>query len=147
MDERDAANLLIGVNLGETARAAPEAVARYRALVAMHGNHDAEFGNELEKMLAAARDRRLQEYVAELVAKFGTPNNLASRQPRYELEIHFQKPRPSALIRMKIPDLAEGHVRFDQVDENEFVRPIGDRRETVAIGHDTITAVGIFLRG
>jgi hypothetical protein len=148
MTERDAANLLIAANVADIARSAPESVRRYRALMAASGNRTGEFGRELEKMLSAAKEQALQDYLIKLVNAFG-PAKAESRKektyPRYEMELQFDKPRASATIWVRIPSVAVGSVRFDSVDEDRTARRIVDRRESIVISQQFISSVGLVL--
>lgn len=148
MMEKDAANLLIAVNVADTARTAPEMVSKYRTLLAGGKKQSTEFGHELEKLIFAAKNGSIPEYCMGFVRAFGKSGEpLGMRKfPRdhYRFEIQFKKPNAVVVIKLtttaivifKAPDYGPGIRRRDV-----------DRYEHVAISHRTILRVGDVLRG
>ena len=138
MTAKDAANLVIAANTAETARSAPEAVRRYRALEAHKG---IEFGRVLDEMIDAAARRRLAEYLLDL--GFGPARNLrdqfghALRQ--IAMRIEFTQGRPTAVIECRIPSTAMPKVLAFYPARQDREK---DRRIITTITHKTILAVG-----
>ena len=150
MSERDAANLLIAVNVANTARVAPRIVERYRGLRARSATFDADFGAEFEKLLRAARTRTMANFVANLVRLAPRRSPLASTlydAEDYEMEIRFKKPTPGVTIDVTVPR-EEITVPISFYERREG-RPtaVSDLVIGFAITERTIFAVGKLLRG
>jgi hypothetical protein len=135
MTAKDAANLLIAANTAETARSAPEAVRRFRALEAK----GIEFGRVLEEMIDAAARRRLAEYLLEL--GFGPARNLRDQfgptLRQFAMRIEFIQGRPAAVIECRIPSTAMPKFLAFYPARQDREK---DRRTTIT--HKTILAVG-----
>jgi hypothetical protein len=150
MSERDAANLLIAVNVADTARVAPRIVERYRGLRARSATFDADFGAEFEKLLRAARTRTMANFVASLVRLAPGRSPLASTlydAEDYEMEIRFKKPTPGVTIYVAAPrEEITASISFYERREG---RPtaVSDLVIGFAISQRTIFAVGKLLRG
>lgn len=145
MDERDAASLLIAVNMADTARSAPAAVAQYWALQAKR-SRTTKFGIVLEQLISAARREVLTEYLTDMVALLGAPNHVLGRRPfATQISIEFEKPTPSVVVGIS-----------DQRGRNDYIEFLdrglrsgetsGDRRERTRITQRTILAVADILR-
>ncbi|TYO65751.1 hypothetical protein FXV83_15150 [Bradyrhizobium hipponense] len=148
MDERDAVNLLIGVNVADTARSAPGAVAQYRALLAKRRNRTSEFGGELEELLSAAKRECLADYVMKTVTLLGAQGHVLGRKrftnEAYRFEIEFGKPLPSVVLGIWGPNRQNAYIDFfgrQPIDEVH-----GDRKERTRITERTIRAVADVLR-
>jgi hypothetical protein len=144
MSETDAANLLIAVNGAETARAAPQAVRRFRALRTNHKNQR-EFGSVLEEIIAAAVRLELVEYLHRLYLPTVDANRSKRRvaSGTFDMKIEFEFNRPMAVIECRIPATAMPmHLPF--YPQKSTVRAESDRRTT--IGHRTILAVAEMMR-
>jgi hypothetical protein len=145
MNEQDASNLIIAVNVAETARSAPEAVLRYRALRA--SEKIAAFGRVLEEMLSAATTRGLPDYLLSL--GFGPSRDGPDRKryisENFDMKIEFKQARPPVVIECRVPSSAmPKFISFYPVREGGAVRIDGDRRTTIS--HRTIIAVGELFR-
>ncbi|SDG35453.1 hypothetical protein SAMN05216338_10018 [Bradyrhizobium sp. Rc2d] len=153
MDERDVANLLIGINVADTARTAPAAVAEYRALRAKRNQRaseaGSEFGTEFEELIWSARRKCLANYVMKTVSLFGSRNHVLGRKPfpneAYRFSIAFDN-IPSILLGISIfRSSTMDFVSFkDQRQPEPKVR--GDRKVTTTITDRTILAVADALR-
>jgi len=149
MSVGDAANLLIAVNVADTARTAPEMVKRYRRLRASSKTWSAYFGTEFEKLLAAARIGTMADSVAHLVRLAPGRSPLVSNRydaEEYEFEIGFRKPLPAVTIYVAAPrGERPDAIRFSERAENSSAI-VSDRIVGVAITERTIFAVGELLR-
>jgi hypothetical protein len=104
MTETDAANLLIAVNVADTARAVPDMVNRYRRISSRVGI--TEFGNQFEKLLQAAGTGTIADYVGSLLGREKVPSPLVSKRYKpadYELSIKFRKHIPLVTIYVAAP--------------------------------------------
>jgi hypothetical protein len=150
MSDRDAANLLIAVNVADTARTAPRIVERYRGLRADSRARNARFGPEFETLILAARTGTMAAVAAHLVRLAPGRSRLASRRydvEDYEILIKFHKPIPKvsfyiAAPRGETPDLIEF---FERAENSSAIG--SDQIVEVAITERTILAVGELLRG
>lgn len=152
MSERDAANLLIAVNVADTARTAPEMVKRYRRLRASSKTWRAYFGTEFEKLLSAARTGTMADVVADLVRLAPGCSALASNRydaEEYEIEIRFRKPISEVTLYVTAPRGGKADaistIRFSERAENSSAT-VSDRIVNVSITERTIFAVGELLR-
>ena len=106
MTDRDAANLLIAVNVADTARAAPETVELYGRLRASSKTWSSNFGPELGSLISGVRTGTMADSVSSLVRLASERSRLVSRRydaENYEIEIRFQKPIPGAAIYVAAP--------------------------------------------
>lgn len=146
MSEPDAANLLIATNTADTARAAPAAVKKYRALQARRGSR--QFGDELEGLIAAAKHEILADYVTKTVALLGTRGHVLGRRrfanEAYRFELEFEKPVPSVQFGIWQLDRADYIDFFDR--RQPAGETYGDRRERTRITERTIFAIASVLR-
>jgi hypothetical protein len=149
MSEQDATNLLIAVNATETARVAPDVVARYRGLEAKRNKRTTVFGAQVEQAILAAGSGRLPEYLVGLVHDFGSPRNLLARrqfpQEDYALRIEFEKPEPSALIQVSVEfPLSIETILFRGRRQDQQSNT--DRKDRITITHRTLIAIGRALQ-
>jgi len=149
MSERDAANLLIAANTADTARGAPDAVARYRALKAR--KRTSEFGSELEELLSAAKREVLADYVTKMVALTGTRGHVLGRRrfpnETYRFDIAFEKPVPSVLVGISTSNTSHrDYISFGDPPRQPSAEASVDRRERTSITERTILAVADVLR-
>jgi hypothetical protein len=141
MGAADAANLLIAINGADTAREAPEAVCRFRALRTNQKQQNREFGPVLEEIIEAAVGSELVEYLFRL---YGLENTTRYEQrgavEDFDLRIEFELHRPMAVIESCIPTNA---IPLQQpfYPHKSADRIVPDRRTINAIGHRTILAV------
>ena len=149
MTPRDAANLLIAVNVAGTARTAPEIVDRYRRLRTTSSTRSVYFGIELEKLIAAAGTRTIADFVSSLLSRASRRSPLVSRRydpEDYEIAIKFRRPIPLVTLYVAAPrGETPDEVAFSQRAENSSVS-IPDRTVDVVITQRTIFAVGGLLR-
>jgi len=151
MEERDAANLLIAANTADTARAAPAAVAQYRALQAKRNRQTSEFGSELEEMISAAKRECLADYITKMVALFGTRGHVLGRKrfpnETYRFEINFSKPVPSVFVGISNLNISDwDYIRFEDPPRQPSAAATVGRRVTTTITQPTILAVANVLR-
>jgi hypothetical protein len=151
MSEQDATNLLIAVNATETARVAPDVVARYRGLEAKRNKRTTVFGAQVEQAILAAGSGRLPEYLVGLVHDFGSPRNLLARrqfpQEDYALRIRieFEKPEPSALTQVSVEfPLSIETILFRGRRQDQQSNT--DRKDRITITHRTLIAIGRALQ-
>jgi hypothetical protein len=145
INAEDASNLIIAVNVAETARTAPETVLRYRALRA--GGKIAEFGRILDEILSAATIGGLPDYLLNL--GFGPSRNVPNWKSYisedFDMQIEFKRARPPVVIECRLPSSAmPKFIPFYPIHEGGTARIEGDRRTTIS--HRTILAVGELLR-
>jgi len=149
MSDRDAANLLIAVNVADTARMAPAMVRRYRRLRTSPRAGSPPFGVELDKLVAAVGTETMADFVSSFVCHASQRSRLIAEryEPEdYELEIQFRKPIPEATIYVTAPRGGRPEVvRFSQTAESSSAI-VSDRTVTIMITHRTILAVGQLLR-
>ena len=149
MTGADAANLLIAVNVADTARGAPEAVELYRRLAARAKTRTTEFGIEFENMILAAQTNTVPEYVADL-ARF-LPKRTRFLWDRFEAQeyrigIEFNKPVPAIVMSFGRRSLGKPEfVTFDQRGDRAAHVEGGDRIERTTITQRTIFAIGRLL--
>ncbi len=149
MSETDAANLLIAVNVAETARTAPEMVTRYRLLQASKKALETTFGAELENLLSAVRTQKVADVVVGLVRFVPERSSLAwnkysSRQ--YDFRIEFRKPNPEVTLFVRGPWKSNVDcISFAQPDKSSSTVNM-DREEVITITERTIFAIGALLR-
>jgi hypothetical protein len=151
MSEYDAANLLIAVNVADTARSAPETVERYRQLQAKTKKQTTEFGIQFENMLSAARTHTMSDYVPDLLrfAPWRSPllwDGFALRD--YRITIEFKKPAASICITIwsrkhsgRMPDFVNFYDRREKSTNAD-----ADREVRTKITERTILAVSKVLR-
>ena len=139
MGVADAANLLIAVNVSETARSAPEIVRRYRAL-RTNNRKQLEFGRTFEEIIAAAETRRLADHLLDLGLgpSAALQEKLRHTEVEFDLRIEFVAIRPLVIIEARIPDSAMPKP-LPFYPKNSIARVEADRR--TAISHRTIQAV------
>jgi hypothetical protein len=146
MSEQDAANLLIAVNMADTARAASATVTQYRALQAAKRKRTREFGSELEEMITAAKQERLADFVTKIVAALGTRGHILGRKlfldEAYRLHVEFEKPVPSVTLGI----WAGSESQYIDFRGSPPTAAAGDRRERTRITERTILAVANVLR-
>lgn len=149
MTDRDAANLLIAVNVADTARAAPETVELYGRLRASSKTWSSNFGPELGSLISGVRTGTMADSVSSLVRLASERSRLVSRRydaENYEIEIRFQKPIPGAAIYVAAPRGEQPDtIRFSQRAQDSSANA-GDRIVHIAITERTIVAVGELLR-
>ncbi len=147
MSARDAANLLIGVNIADTARTAPDLVRRYRRLRAGSGTSGAFFGRELAKLISAVGAGTVAvfadtlEYVAVRPARSDQRGAID-----YRITVRFEKPVPVVRLFVRWAG-GQGADRTDFFERSEN-SPVGisDRLVEVTITGRTLSAVGRLLR-
>lgn len=149
MTPRDAANLLIAVNVAGTARTAPKIVDRYRRLRTTSSTRSVYFGIELEKLIAAAGTGTIADFVSSLLSRASRRSPLVSRRydpEDYEIAIKFRKPISLVTLYVAAPrGETPDEVAFSQRAENSSVS-VPDRTVDVVITQRTIFAVGGLLR-
>jgi len=148
MDEQDAANLLIAVNVADIARTAADAVAQFRALQAKRGREKREFGIELEELIASAKRQSLPAYFMNLINVVGPRNHVIGRKvfsnDSYRFSVEFEKPVASVLVSVRTSGHTESaYVQFSAHAPNAAEY---DRRERTMITQKTIFAVARALR-
>jgi hypothetical protein len=149
MTDGDAANLLIAVNVADTARAAPETVELFRRLRASSKTWSSHFGPELGSLLSAVRTGTMADSVSSLVRLASERSRFVSSRydaEDYEIEIRFQKPIPGATIYVAAPrGEPPDTIRFSRRAQDSSANA-GDRIVHIAITERTIFAVGELLR-
>jgi hypothetical protein len=144
MTESDAANLIIAVNVAETARSAPEAVRRYRALRAKNTARS-KFGVVLEEMISAAARRNLAAYLLNLGFGPAQKHNEQFGDGAVAVRIEFRRGWPPAVIECRIPSIAMPQAMpFYPLRRDRAARAEADRGTTIS--ERTIVAVANKLR-
>jgi hypothetical protein len=100
MTERDAANLLIAVNVADTARTAPEIVDRYRRLRTTSNARGVYFGIELEKLIAAAGTGTIADFVSSLLSRASRRSPLPAERRRMRLRFPNVRKTPLPAFRI-----------------------------------------------
>jgi hypothetical protein len=144
MNEQDASNLIIAVNVAETARSAPDIVLRCRAL--RRSGKKAEFGRVLDGMVSAAATQCLPDYLACL--GLGPSREMANWKSvvsgNFEMKIEFMRARPLVVIEARLPSSAmPKFMPFYPIGKRATDLVEEDRRTTIS--HRTILAIGELL--
>ena len=140
MSEKDAANLLIAVNVADTAPTAAEMVEQYRRLRASSNTSSGYFGTELEKLLSGAGMGEMANSVRSLVRLApGRSPLLSSRYApeEYLIDVKFIKPNSFVTIVVAAP---RGETKPDRI---EFFQRA---ESSAAISPDRIVEVRITER-
>lgn len=147
MTIRDAANLLIAVNVADTAREAPEVVRRYQGLLVQTEHGVGEFGYELQYLLKAARFEQMAqclEFYARYFEREALRVSDERRTDSYKIRVRFEKPIPNVSVYVEGPD---GTIVIIPFSQNGKVTPNLDGHHAIMITEQTIFAVGALLDG